>query len=62
MERNQLNLEDLFVDVAMAEGRDFPTLAEEVDEAHEAFECTCADVAFAEEGGFTGTVCALRSH
>ncbi len=57
MERLTTHIEDLFVDIAMAEGLEFPTLAEELDEAAEAFECTFVDVAFAEAGDFTGTAC-----
>jgi hypothetical protein len=54
MERFELNLENLFVDIAMAEGQDFPTLTAELVET---FECSFVDVAFAEEDDFTGTAC-----
>lgn len=57
MTRLERDLEQVFVDVAMAEGRDFPALDEELTDAAETFECTFVDVAFAEEGDFTETAC-----
>jgi len=57
MERLTTTLEDIFVDIAMAEGQESPSLTEEIDEAAEAFECSLIDVAFAEAGDFTVTAC-----
>lgn len=57
MTRLERDLEQVFVDVAMAEDRDFPALDEELTEAAETFECTFVDVAFAEAGELTETAC-----
>lgn len=57
MERMERKLEELFADVAMAEGQDFPPPLEELDEAVRDFECSFVDVAFAEAGDFTVSAC-----
>lgn len=57
MKRLERDLEQVFVDAAMAEEREFPELAEELNDAAETFECTFVDVAFAEAGAFTETAC-----
>lgn len=57
MRHLEQEFEQVFVDVAMAEERNFPTLAEELHDAAETFECTFVDVALAEAGEFTESSC-----
>lgn len=57
MNRLERDLEQLFVDATMAEGRDFGSPIAELDEAAEAFECSFVDVTYAEAGEFTTTAC-----
>lgn len=51
------NFEQIFVDAAMAEGRNFPSSAKELNDTAATFECTFVDIAFAETGNFTETAC-----
>jgi len=51
------DLEQLFVDVAMAEGTDFSPADDILHDAAETLECSFIDVAFAEAGAFTESAC-----
>lgn len=51
------DLEQTFVDAAMAEGADFSSPGDAIHEAAETFECSFIDVAFAEAGAFTESAC-----
>lgn len=57
MERQERNLEELIVDATLAEGREYSSPSEAMDEAAEYFECAFVDVAFAEAGEFTESAC-----
>lgn len=60
MEHFENIVENLFVDIAMAEGQEFPLPVEEVEDAVANFECSFVDVAFAEAGEFTVNACGPR--
>lgn len=63
MENLERNLEQVFVDVAMAEeGCDLLSLSDDFNDMAEAFECSFVDVAFAEAGEFTETACVPHHH
>jgi len=62
MERLGRDLEQVFVDAAMAEEREFAPIADDLNDAAETFECTFVDVAFAEAGAFTETACHAHHH
>jgi len=63
MENLERNLEQVFVDVAMAEeGCDLLSLSDDLNDMAETFECSFIDVAFAEAGEFTETACVPRHH
>ncbi len=63
MENLERNLEQMFVDVAMAEeGYDLLSLNDDVNDMAETFECSFVDVTFAEAGEFTVTACVPHHH
>ena len=63
MENLERNLEQVFVDVAMAEeGCVFLSFGDDVNDLAENLECSFVDVAFAEAGEFNETACVPRNH
>lgn len=63
MENLERYLEQVFVDVAMAEERsDSLPLSEDVNDMVEMFECSLVDVTFAEAGEYTATACVPHHH
>lgn len=63
MSHLERDLEQVFVDVAMAEeGGDFAFLAHDIHDAAETFECSFVDVTFAESGEFTESECVPHHH
>lgn len=54
------DLEELFVEAALAEEREFPSPVDDFHRAMAALECTMVDVAFAEDGEFTESACLPR--
>ena len=57
MKRIDHELERIFSEAALAEENGVPSLADEIGEAVERFECANIDASFAEEGAFTESAC-----
>ncbi|MEW6221216.1 MAG: hypothetical protein AB1634_17010 [Thermodesulfobacteriota bacterium] len=55
-------LEEMFAAVAMAEVGDLSSLGDDLEKTAETFECTNVDVALAEEGAYTASVCPPSRH
>ncbi len=62
MTQFERDFEQVFVDAAMAEGREFGAPLGTFDEAMQTWECTFVDVAFAEADDFTETACTPQHH
>lgn len=62
MTKLERDLEQVFVDAAMAEGLEFGDPLGTFDEAMQTLECSFVDVAFAEADDFTETACTPEHH
>lgn len=60
MARLDRAFEQVFMDVALAEGREFTSPREDLAAVAQNLECSFVDVTFAEAGEFTSTACLPR--